>query len=435
MLENNSFFKIFNNKKIYLLFFFLIFLFFLKSPYIFLYGRFKIGAAEMYANSLNSNWSEVLVLVNWAAGYLNLFSNILSFINAKFIFIEYAALFNIYFNFVINLLIIYFIIFKDSYLFQSFREKVLGSIIVVISPIFIFEIWLDALNAQVYLGILTLIILFLKNNNKNKYFQTFIIFINGLSGVYSCILTPAFLLKAFKTRKKIDFFNFFTIFITSIIQFMLILYSKFSNKLYVGKLNVDYFFNYDEFISYSYNIIIRPFFSTSFSNFLIDDLFNLRDNKQLLILLATVAFIFLLVFLINFLKLIFISNSNNKFCLIVLLYFFLASSLLVTIGGVNDWVGGRYSVIPSFCITMMIFKMFFLSEKQLIKNISFFLIFISLSNGIYDYQNPKYTEYYKCINCPHWKDEVAKFKENNDYELKVWPYTEDRKINLNSKYF
>ena len=140
---------------------------------MFIYGRLMRGDAEMLSFALNNSWIDTITFVHWNAGYINLFSNFISFVNSKLISLENAALFNIYSNFSINLIILYIILFEKSILFKSFTERFLVSLIVVISPIFVFEIWLDSLNAQVYLGILTLLILLLSNNNKLKFFFLF----------------------------------------------------------------------------------------------------------------------------------------------------------------------------------------------------------------------------------------------------------------------
>ena len=400
---------------------------------MFIYGRLMRGDAEMLSFALNNSWIDTITFVHWNAGYINLFSNFISFVNSKLISLENAALFNIYSNFSINLIILYIILFEKSILFKSFTERFLVSLIVVISPIFVFEIWLDSLNAQVYLGILTLLIL-LSFNSKLKFFFYFpIIVLSGLTGIYSCLLLPAFFFKAHSTKNKFDYINFFLILITSSIQLFLIFYSKISQRLFEGKLNTDLFLNLNEFISYSYNILIRPFFSTSFSNFIIDDLFNLRNNYFLLIIFSIVTFLILLIFLTNFLKNLITVKKDDKILHIILIYYFISSSILVTVGGVSDWVGGRYSVIPSFCLTLMIVKLIFVNSKSFLKYVYSFLIIFSLINGVYDFQNPKYIEFYKCINCVHWKDEVALYKENKNYKVRVWPYKQE--VNLNSSKF
>ena len=81
------------NKFKFLFIIFIIFLHYLKTPYLFQYGRFIENDAIHYANALNSKWHEVLFLIYWPAGYFNGFANITSFLNSRFVDIEYAALF------------------------------------------------------------------------------------------------------------------------------------------------------------------------------------------------------------------------------------------------------------------------------------------------------------------------------------------------------
>lgn len=430
MIFKNFWLNLNNNKKSTCLFLIFLIIYYFKSPYIFLQGRFMRGDAEMLSFALNNSWIDTITFVYWNAGYINLFSNIISVINAKLINLENAAFFNIYSNFLINLTILYLILFEKSFLFKSYTERFLVSLIVVISPIFVFEIWLDNLNAQVYLGILTLLVLLIYNKKSKIYFYLPIIILSGLTGIYSCLLMPAFFLKAYFTKNKFDYINFSAILITSLIQLSLIFYSKISQKLFYGKLNTDFFLNTNELISYSYNILIRPFFSTSFSNFIIDDFLYLRSNYFLLIVFSVISFLILLMFLINFIKILITTKKDDKILLIILLYYFISSSVLVTIGGVNDWVGGRYSVIPSFCLTLMIIKLIFINSKSFLRFVYSILIIFSLINGMYDFQNSKYVQFYKCINCAHWKDEVHLYKKDKNHKVRVWPNKREVDLNL-----
>ncbi len=156
------------NKSIinFLFLFVLIIISFIRSPYIFTQGRFVSGDAFFYANALNNNWLYSLFLIHREAGYMNLFSNVSSTLNSNLINIFYAPLFNVYFCFLLLLFIFYLIIFTKSLLFNNNYEKYLGSFIFLISPPFVFEIWLNNLNAQVYLGIITFLIIFAEYKKK-----------------------------------------------------------------------------------------------------------------------------------------------------------------------------------------------------------------------------------------------------------------------------
>lgn len=428
---NNTYVKITS----FIFFIFVLFLNYLKTPYIFQSGRFIENDAVHYANALNSNWIEVMFLIYWPAGYLNLFANTASFLNSRFISIEFAALFNVYFSFLVILLIHIYVLFIKSDFLKSNKEKFITSLILTVSPIFVFEIWLDSMNAQIYLCILSFFILFAHNNILTKFLSPFILFFSGLSGVYSCLLTPLFFYKFFKFRTGLNKLNFLILLSSSFIQLMIIFYAKFTNSLVQGKLNLNFFLNYNELESYTYNIIIRPFLSSTLSNHLIQVL-KIENNIFLKSTIILLTFLLILLFLFFFLKTILKKREILNFQIVSLIYLFLSCSFLVTIGGVNDSVGGRYSVIPAFCISFLIFKFAFTKElNSFFKRIFFILIFISLTTGIYDYRIKKWIIFYECIECPNWKEEVAKFKINKNYKIKVWPYDVEKKIDLNVKYY
>ena len=64
--------------------------------------------------------------------------------------------------------------------------------------------------------------------------------------------------------------------------------------------------------------------------------------------------------------------------------------------------------------------------------ICFSLIISSLIIGFFEYKiNNKYPQLLSCLeNCPSWRDEVKKWKEDEDYELKIWDYPR-KKMSLN----
>jgi disulfide bond formation protein DsbB len=86
-------------------------------------------------------------------------------------------------------------------------------------------------------------------------------------------------------------------------------------------------------------------------------------------------------------------------------------------------VQGRYAVIPSILLIFCIYRIFQIS-KNFLKYISLILILLSLLTGTYEYKiNTKYPEFLICEKeCPNWKNEVKKWKEDENYHLKIWQY-------------
>ena len=261
----------------FLVLFILILIAIVRSPYIFLKGRFMYGDAFFYVNSLNNNWYESLFLIHKEAGYINLFSNISSVINAKIINIEYAPLFNVYFCFLLIIILISLVLFSNIILFKSNFQKYLICTLFLIAPPFVFEIWLDALNAQTYLAIITFVILFIEYEKKIQlYLNPVILVIAGLSGIYSCLLTPLFIIKYYFNRRIINLINSCILLLTSLVQLTIIFVSKSSNVLSHGKL--DFSISSSEFISFSYNVLVRTFFSGTFPNYIVSNFKDLKND-------------------------------------------------------------------------------------------------------------------------------------------------------------
>jgi hypothetical protein len=67
----------------------------------------------------------------------------------------------------------------------------------------------------------------------------------------------------------------------------------------------------------------------------------------------------------------------------------------------------------------------FLSNASEVKWVKFFSLYLMVSTivfGLIDFRLKKYIVYLDCINCPNWSEEVAKYKLDKNYELKIWPY-------------
>jgi hypothetical protein len=418
-----------NSFKFFLIF--LVFLSYYRSPFIFTDGRF-VGLDLIY-HLISSDLSFLasLTYVDIGARYINLISNIASLISSRLFELEYAQYVSVYLSFFVYLIVFYLILFKESYFFEENYQKYLGALIVLVSPVMNFEIWLNIINLQVYLGILTLVILFLKDNNKNILFYSILIFVAGLSGIYSCIFTPLFFLKFINKKNYFNLICFLIIFFCTLIQ-LFIIYN--TTKVFsIGETNTSLVltFNTFEAISYAYNVIIRSFFGSSLPIYLaglleIDlvTIFNSEYLKNILFSFSLLIFIILIIFFIF--CTINIKDLKDKIIYLTLLSLFFLISLVVVIGGVSDSLHGRYAALTG---TVLIFSLLHLSRVSnfiFIKNLSMIMIILTITFGFFDFRYKKYINYLDCINCPDWNEEVKKYKLDNNYKMNAWPYHIDR---------
>ena len=192
-------------KKYYKIFFliFITVLIFYRSPYIFTHGRFFSLDLTYHLKFSFLNFIESFFFIDFNARYLNLISNISAIISSNFFDLSNSQYVAVYLSFAIYLLILYIILFKSSFYFTKNYQKYLFALLFIVCPVMSFEIWLNAINLQVYLGLLTLVIFFIiQEKNKEKYFYFFLLLICGLSGVYACALLPLFIFKFLANRNK-----------------------------------------------------------------------------------------------------------------------------------------------------------------------------------------------------------------------------------------
>ena len=424
----------FNNKFLKIFFIFLICLAYYRSPYIFNNGRFFSLDAKYYFIALNLNFFDTITYIDYQARYVNLISNISTLISSKLFKLENAQFVSVYLSLLIYLIIFYLILFKESYLFEKNYQKIFGSFIVLVAPVMSFEIWLNAINLQVYLGILGFVILFLKNEDKNFLFYFVLIGVSGLSGIYACIFMPLFFLKFINKKNNFNLICFLTITACTAIQLFIIYRSL--NIFPLGESNtaltlskyegIDYAHKF-EAISYSYNVIIRVFFGSSlplylasFFNLDLATVFGNESMRNFLFLFATLIITSLIVSFGIFI--ISIKNYKEKLIYFILIFLFFLTTFVIMIGGVSMSLHGRYSTLTG---VILVFSFLYLSKVSsiiFVKKLSIILVTFTIIFGIYDFRYKKFITYLDCVNCPNWNEEVKKYRLDNNYEPKSWPY-------------
>jgi len=420
-------------KKNSLKFFFilLVLLSYYRSPFIFNHGRFL--ELDLFYHLISSDLSFLasFTYVDIGPRYINLISNISSLISSRLFELESAQYVSVYLSFFVYLIIFYLILFKDSYFFEKNYQKYLGALIVLVAPVMNFEIWLNIINLQVYLAVLTLVILFLRDDNKNNLFYYILIFVAGLSGIYSCIFTPLFFLKFINKRNFFNLICFIIIFFCTLTQ-LFIIYNT-TKVVSLGEANTSLVltFNTFEAISYVYNVVIRSFFASSLPIYLAGllriDLYEVFNNeylKNILFLFSLLIFITLVVFFIF--CLINIKNFKDKIIYLTLLSLLVLISLVVIIGGVSDSLHGRYAALTGIVLIFSFLHLSRVCNIILIKKLSITLIILTITFGIFDFRYKKYIYYLDCINCPNWSEEVKKYKLDNSYKINAWPYHIER---------
>ena len=407
-----------NKKIIFLLF--LLALSFYKSPYIFMYGRFMAEEGSFwFRNTYLFGYFFGLTQLFVGSGYFNFWPNLAS-IFANLVPIEFAPLVTVYFAFSVQFLLLLYILFQKSYFLERDIHKYFAAAIVLTAPTMVAEIWLNTLTSQVYFTIISSLILF-QTNEKNFYttFSPIVLFFSSLSSILTCILTPFFIKKYLDKKDKVNLYNLIIISVCSFFQLIIYLFIRINN-LELSGANERYILSFYKFLNYSYNVVFKSFLGTPFTKYLY---FNAIENIFLLIFLFIIFFL-LLFLLIKSLKIIIKDKVT-----ILLFSLFIIQSLLAIYAGKDNHVQGRFSSIPSIMLLFTILRISFLNFNY--KYLFRFFIILSIVFGAYEFKNNnRYPQFLACLGCPDWKEEVMKWRNNNQYELRIWDYSMNKKMNL-----
>ena len=414
--------KIFSYKRFKIFFFIILLLIiFYRSPHILLHGRFVAEEGSFwFRNSYLFGPLKGLFQVYWASSYFNLWPNVASVI-ASMVPLEYSPLVTVYFALSVKIyLFIYILYSKSSFLINNF-DKAVVSLLILLTPPMVPEVWLNTLTSQVYFTILSVLIFFQSDGKKNLFYKIspIILCISGMCSVLVCALSPFFLIKFLKEKSKNNFYNLIFISTTTIFQSIIFLYSKFQNLDLAGDYS-RFILSLDKIVNFTYNVIVKTFFGRELTQFLY---FNFLKNINIYIisLIIIISILYILILTIK-------KNYKDKI-LIYLFLFFITLSFISLVGSKSDQVQGRYAVVPGFILLLMTYRLCQIYSNAL-KKFFFSLILISLITGSYEFKtNNKYSKFlicYKSKGCPDWKLEVDKWMENKSYMLKIWTYPEDK---------
>ena len=387
----------------------LLFIIFYRSPHILLEGRFLEEEGSIWYRNLFLNGKfDTLFFISNFSGYLNIWMNIASFFSG-FVNILYAPLVTVYFSLSLLVYMIFYILNTSSLLLPTNKLKFVGCMIILFSPVMTAEVWMNSLNAMSYLGILTFLILFEKEYSKFKKINFCLLVISGLSGYYASALAPVFLIKYLYFKNKTNLINFWIIFLSSLFQFSITIYSKIISEIASERFII----TYEKLINYSYNVILKSLFGRE----LLQKIITLVKFE----LLLPIFLIAILIVIITLFKIIII--KKDKVLNLILIAFLIESLLIIFGSAYKDFVGGRYSVCVGAICSFVVLRLFYLYKDTNIKFVYGFLIFTFLSTGLLEFKIYNiYPHLLSCIDCPKWEDEVNEWKVDKKYHLKIWTY-------------
>ena len=364
MTKNKFFFSSF--------FLLLALLIFLRSPCFFLdEGYWQIKYDSYYDYSLQNNFLKSILYVYDYGGYFEFARNIISKIASYFPL--FSQKIDTYFSLLIYLAIFSYVYFSKSLIFYNKNYRILIIFLILFSPPMTPEVWLTAPHLKTYFGLFTFLLLLQDSsvlNGTKKILYRFLIIFSGLSSIYASVFAPIFFLKYLFEKNKDNFLNFLCSVIPLSVN-ILIFFNLLNNAnrfaFDIGKIE-----------SFSYNILIRPFFGSSIPKFFFNKL-SITNLETILIAIFLIL-IFSITFAYKILK------KKDKIIILIISSFILHSAFVLVGSLYPNFVGGRYSVIPGIILLTLFIRFYQLENNNFFKYSFGLLIFMSLLIGIVEFK-------------------------------------------------
>ncbi len=180
-----------------------------REPYLLQHPRFWAEEGLLWFQyACTHSVRQTIFFVHPLLSYFDLLINIgavLSSAVAAIFGLAYAPVATTLLAFLIQVLAIVLILFCKSRLFDSVWKAVAGCMIVLFAPTTEDEIWLNTTNSICFLGLITLVLLFVETEGWPRWLRWGVrgmVVLCGLSSPYSVGLLPLFLISAWRYRER-----------------------------------------------------------------------------------------------------------------------------------------------------------------------------------------------------------------------------------------
>lgn len=416
-----------------------------RDPTLLSSPRFWGEEGLIYFSYAREN-SWIMALLKPHLGYYSLFANLASVLAAHLLPLKFAPFATTYMALAVQTLPFGVVIWGRSQLWHNYLRKMVAIMLILFAPLS-GEIWLNSINSQFYFC-LTVLLLFFEppvRSRGQKYFLYGVVFIACLSSVVCCFLFPIILSKALLQKRNEDIKISLIMLFCTLIQFGIVIHtSPEPDLLIIREVGLNPpgrsttltlpVFGYILFVK---NICL-PLLGSSLTQTITNAIHSMRLGSPLIF--SGIGYGLLLLVASLILWLMALTKKNEKYLLIEA---YLLLVVLSTIFSRPDkkWViidpinVQRYYYIPNIIILLMVYwagfsaptKAFSL-KKCLVPTL---FLGITLFHGIVVYRSSLEKLHFYKETPPKWENEVAKWENNENYILKIWPKGWQVKLNGN----
>ena len=385
-----------------------------RSPYLFTHGRFWAEEGVLHFRYMYTKpFPQDILYVQTRTGYYNFFADGGTWVASNFSLIR-APLFTVWFSFGLVVTLVWVSLAWPSDLLSTAWAKNAAAVLLVVGTLALTEVWVNTINAQTYLALLTVLLLFVRVDEIRRLGSAVgvcLLVIAGMSGLYSVALAPLFFISALWDRKVRRWGFAAAIGGAALIQAAVFLNSRSSGTVAESKTAIPALGDAYRTIA-GWQVTGLLLRQNATSRLVSQARTGAGSGGWIIGVLAVLLFGLLGVLL---------WKAPKRHVTALLVGALLITEVLVLIGGLGGEAGGRYAVVPVGILTLMLIYGTTVSSPPRLRWAAVAVLGLVLLVGLSQFwtERPKNL---RCIDCPNWKAEVAAHEQDPKDELQIWPY-------------
>jgi hypothetical protein len=384
-----------------------------RSPYLFVHGRFwaEEGSLHFRRMVLDPFPEDVLFIQN-RTGYINSITNLATWL-ADQVPLRQAPLVTTWLSLAVILSLVWVALFWPSELLPTGASRLAAATLLLVGTLASHEVWVNSINLPTYLGLLTVLLLFVDVRRIGRArlgFAGAALGIASISGIYSVVLTPLYVVRAYqeRTRRHVALAAILTV--GACIQFVLVMKNRSSGDLADTKMK---FPGWSEGLRESAGRHVLAFLINRDQAEEIVRRTRPTDNLLAMSFCALVVLVFIGAVL---------AYAPNRRVVWMLVAAFALTELLVLYGAHEG--GGRYSVVPIGILILALVHGAATTRQPFLAFGATALCAVVLISGLAAFWTYGSTRL-RCQNCPEWQDQVREWEAGRRNDLRIWPYDGD----------
>jgi hypothetical protein len=381
---------------------------FSRSPYVLLHGRFFAEEGTIYFSHMKhgSVW-----FIARPVGYIYAFCNLATWL-ATHVPLARAPLVTAWLSLGVIALLVWVALSLPSELLPNAASRIAAATLLVVGTHAIAAVWLNSTNAQTYLGVIAVLLLFVDVGLLSRARFAGIaalLGLAGLSGLYAAALAPLFLLRAVRDRTRRRAVLAGVISLCALAQFVVIRTTVATGDLAQGRLSFR-----------GLGVLTRDVAAKHFGTFIFGTNIasRLQTHSRTFFGLLVFGFCALVVAVVLASVLAFVPRLQVA----VLLVAAFAIEECLVLFGTRGSAGGRYVVVPIAILLLISVHAMTTARNTVASGIAAAFCLVAFVAGCSVFWTAQPTQL-RCIRCPQWQQQVRAWQAGRTDRLLIWPYS------------